>query len=62
MHVLQYIDVVEGTWGGGGGNTDDGVYVSMHTLGGLGAWFRGNFFLIRCSEIASEAIFVPKCH
>ena len=46
-------------------------------LGGQGGWCvrkhahaRGvwghappeNYFKIRCSEIASEAIFVPKCH
>ena len=30
--------------GGGGGSTDDGAGISMHTLGGLGACFRGNFF------------------
>ena len=41
-------------WGGG---TDDGACVSTHTLGGFGACSPRKS---RCSEIASEAIFVLK--
>ena len=33
--------------------------ISMQQLGGLGACSLIKFFRIRCSEIASEAIFVP---
>ena len=49
---------MEGTYDWGG--TDDGACVSMHALGGLGACSPRNIFKIRCSEIASEAIFVLK--
>ena len=34
--------------------------ISTHTLGGLGHAPPEKFFKIRCSEIASEAIFVLK--
>ena len=41
----------------GGGGTDDGACVSTHELGGSGGMLPQK---IRCSEIASEAIFVLK--
>ena len=50
------------TGGGGGGGTNDGVCISIHMLGGSGGHAPPEKFEIRCSEIASEAIFVPKCH
>ena len=49
---------MEGTYGWGG--TGDGACVSMHALGGLEACSPRKIFKIRCSEIASEAIFVLK--
>ena len=58
FHFNISSEAVEGTWGWGG--TDDGVYVSMRTLGRSGTCSPPNFFKIRCSEIASEAIFVLK--
>lgn len=36
-----------------GRGTDNGAYINTR------AW--GNTFQIRCSEIGSEALFVPKC-
>ena len=39
------------------------AYARTHTLGGSGGMPPPEqFFKIRCSEIASEAIFVPECH
>ena len=43
-------------WGG----IDDGTCVSVHALGGCGGMLPQKNFKIRCSEIASEAIFVLK--
>ena len=43
-----------------GGGTDDGACVRMHTIGGSGGMLPQ--IKIRCSEITSEIIFVPKCH
>ena len=40
--------------------TDGGACVSMHTLGGSWGMLPQKFFKIRCSEIASKAIFVLK--
>ena len=47
--------MAEGTYDLGG--TDDGACVSMHALGESGGMLPQK---IRCSEIASEAIFVLK--
>ena len=43
-------------WGG----TDDGVRISTHAVGGSGGMLPQKNFKIRCSEIASGAIFVLK--
>ena len=40
--------------------TDDGVCVSTHALGESGGMLPQKSFKIRCSEIASEAIFLLK--
>ena len=42
------------------GDTDDGACVSTHERGGSGGMLPRKIFKIRCSEIASEAIFVLK--
>ena len=49
-------EAAEDTWDFGAGGTDDGVHVSMHALGGLGACSPR---IIKCSEIASKAILYP---
>ena len=47
----------------GGGGTDESACVSTHTVGGSrGMLLQKNFLRIRCSEIASDAIFVSECH
>ena len=51
---------VEGTYDWGGEVTDDGACVSTHALGGSGGMVPQKIFKTRCSEIASEAIFVLK--
>ena len=51
--------------GGGGGGTDDGACISTHMLGWVGGGGGGGMFplpKIKCSEIASEVIFVHECH
>ena len=44
----------------GGGGTNDSACVSMHALGGSGGMLPRKNFIIRCSEIASEAILLLK--
>ena len=50
--------MAEGTYNWEG--TNDGVCISMHALGGVGACSPRKMFKIRCCEIASDAIFVLK--
>ena len=51
--------MAEGTYDWGG--TNDGACASTHALGRCGGMLPQKiFFKIRCSEIASEAIFVLK--